>query len=399
MSQFASQHGPQDQERFREDAAILDQLSSVAQDDRVQTLESEQLEIQVVTARRYPRSIRQFMIDAESMAAISEDMAASCFYSVPRAGKTITGPSVRLAEICMSAWGHLDAGTRVKEIADKYVVVEGFAWDMQKNNKVRQEIRRGIMTSDKGGKPARRYNEDMITTTINAGASIALRNAIFRIIPRAYVDTLMEKARLVAMGDIKTLAARRESAVQYFVKAGVLAERIWAALDVRGIEDVTLEHLLTLQGFRTAIKDSAATLDDCFPGPEKASAALPTKGGSLKPSNGTPKTEAPKQETPPPTKPDGEIIDTPAPKAEPPKPASPVNMDADDPLAGPERASQEQLNQIEDEMSRTGIQGMTVKRMVTPHVKMLEDFAEAQADQVLAELRAKPDKPAGKAGA
>ncbi len=173
-----------------DNASILESVLAATNPgaDRPATLESEQLQIQVVTARRFQRSIKQFMIDAESMATISQEMAESCFYSVPRAGKTITGPSIRLAEICMSAWGHLDSGTRIKEIGKTTVTVEGFCWDMQNNNKVRQEIQRNI-TNKQGA----RYNADMITTTINAGASIALRNAILRIIPRAYIDTIAAK--------------------------------------------------------------------------------------------------------------------------------------------------------------------------------------------------------------
>lgn len=270
MSAPTAERQANGQQEASEQSSLLEQvIINTRPDDRPQTLESEQLQIQVVTAKKYPRSVRQFLAEAKGMATINQETAASCFFSVPRAGKTISGPSIRLAEICMSCWGHLDCGTRVKEIGETFVLVEGFAWDMQRNTKVRQEVRRNITT-----KQGRRYSEDMIGNTVNAGASIALRNAILRIIPRAYVDQLWNDARMVACGDAKTLSTTRDTAIAYFTKMGVLVERIFFALDVQGVEDMTIDHVGILKGYATAIKDGEATLDECFPptGPEAPTA-------------------------------------------------------------------------------------------------------------------------------
>lgn len=293
--------------------SLLEQvIINTRPDDRPQTLESEQLQIQVVTAKKYPRSVRQFLAEAKGMATINQETAASCFYSVPRAGKTISGPSVRLAEICMSCWGHLDCGTRVKEIGETFILVEGFAWDMQKNTKARQEVRRNIVN-----RQGKRYGEDMISNTVNAGASIAFRNAIFRIIPRAYVDQLWHEARMVACGDAKTLSATRDTAITYFTKMGVLVERIFMALDVQGVEDLTIDHVGILKGYATAIKDGEATLEECFPptgreapaGKQTKTQALAEKLGAPKPEP-TPKApEPPAAQAPPATPPQPEQSD------------------------------------------------------------------------------------------
>lgn len=329
MSRVAAQNAQHE----RLDGSVLDRvIANTTLADRPQSLESEQLEIQVVTAKRYPRSIRQFLAAAESMAIINQETAASCFYSVPRGGKPISGPSIRLAEICMSCWGHLDAGTRVKEIAETYIVVEGFAWDMEKNIKVRQEVRRNIMTSAKNGQQPRRYSEDMIANTVNAGASIALRNAILRVIPRAYVDQLWEEARKVAVGDAKTLSQTRDVAVNYFTKAGVLAERIYAALGVQGIEDLTIDHVGILKGYATAVKDGEATLDECFPPNGKAGDESKTLADKIKSaSNGT---------KPPETKPEPKP-EPPAAAQEPPQPGElPPDAPMDDaPMSDEEKAA------------------------------------------------------------
>jgi hypothetical protein len=88
---------------------------------------------------------------------------------------------------------------------------------------------------------------DMISTTGNAACSIALRNAVFKGVPKAFWNDIYEAARKVCMGDAKTLANRRSEALAYFAKLGAPSEKVFATLGVAGIEDVTLEHLADSQ--------------------------------------------------------------------------------------------------------------------------------------------------------
>ena len=70
---------------------------------------------QVETAKRYPRDVRKCLQEAEEMALLSPEIAEACIYSVPRAGKAIQGPSVRLAEIFVSSWGNVYMAAKIKE--------------------------------------------------------------------------------------------------------------------------------------------------------------------------------------------------------------------------------------------------------------------------------------------
>lgn len=217
-------------------------------------------ESQIDCAHKYPRSIKRFLQEAVSLATMSQEISESCIYTLPRAGKSLTGPSIRLAEICASAYGNLHCGARVIDITDKDVVCQGVAWDLEKNLRVTTETRRRITKRD-----GRRFDDDMITVTGNAGASIALRNAIFRVVPRSYVNAVYDKARQVAVGDAKTLVAKRDEVMKRLGVMGATPERVFAALAVKGVEDITLEHLETLIGFGTAIKNGDKQVDECFP--------------------------------------------------------------------------------------------------------------------------------------
>jgi len=218
-----------------------------------------EVDIQITTAKRYPRSVATFVKQATEMATLNEETAEACFYALPRDGKTIEGPSARLAEIVASAWGHMRVEARIVEETERFVTARGMAWDLQNNVAIAFEVRRRI-TDRKG----RRYADDMVGVTGNAASSIALRNAVFKVVPSAFWRPIYLKCREVAVGNAETLANRRAKMLEYFQKLGAPADRVFALLGVPGIEDITLTHLATLKGLATAIKEGETTVDEAF---------------------------------------------------------------------------------------------------------------------------------------
>lgn len=221
-----------------------------------------EVDVQISTAKRYPRSVRAFIDQATEMAILDEDTAAACFYALPRDGKTVEGPSARLAEICASAWGHMRIQARVVNEDERFVTARGEAWDLQTNVAIGYEVRRRITN-----KSNKKYSDDMIGVTSNAAASIALRNAVFKVIPSAFWRPIYLKCREVAVGKAETLANKRAKMLAYFQKMGVENVRVFSVLGVRGLEDVTLDHMATLHGLATAIKEGDTSVDEAFPAP------------------------------------------------------------------------------------------------------------------------------------
>jgi hypothetical protein len=109
--------------------------------------------------------------------------------------------------------------------------------------------------------------------TGNAACSIALRNAVFKGVPKAFWNDIYDEARKVCMGDVKTLANRRSEALAHFAKLGASNDKVFATLGVKGIEDVTLEHLAVLTGIKTAIKEGELTIEAAFAPKDEAQAA------------------------------------------------------------------------------------------------------------------------------
>lgn len=228
----------------------------------LEIVERAQIDMQIATAKRYPRSLGKFKANLISMATLDTETAESCIYALPRAGKTIQGPSVRLMEMAISAWGNLRAGTRIVGANGKTVTAQAICHDLETNTCITIEKQRRI--TDKDG---RTFNDDMQIVTANAAASVALRDCVGRVIPKAYIQPAYVAARELAIGKEGAfgLADRRRAAVDYFRKMGIDEARVLQALGRARIDDVNIEDMEKLTGFKTAIKSGDTTVDECFP--------------------------------------------------------------------------------------------------------------------------------------
>ncbi len=221
-----------------------------------------EIEQQIVTARSMPRSITRAVENIIGLATLDEESAEECIYALPRAGKAIKGPSIRLAEIIQACFVNCRSVTRVVHVDrfEKYVEAEGIFHDLETNSSSTSRVRRRI--SDKRGKL---LSEDMIIVTGNAACAIAKRNAILAGVPKAIWRKAYAEVERVIAGDSKTLVDRRDRALAKFARFGVVPEQVFAALGVPGVDDVRVEHLPTLTGMFAALKSGESNVEEMFP--------------------------------------------------------------------------------------------------------------------------------------
>ncbi|RKZ99052.1 MAG: hypothetical protein DRQ46_00050 [Gammaproteobacteria bacterium] len=236
-----------------------DENMIVAVSDTYAAMIKGEVDIQIATAHAYPRSITKFKEQVLALAGLDEETAQSCFYALPRAGKLIKGESVRFAEIVASSYGNLRVQSRVIGIDEKFVTCEGVCHDLENNIAVSVQVKRRITK-----KNGQRYDDDMIMTSSNAGCSIALRNAVFRVVPRALIKTVIDKVEKTGMGDERTFDMKKIACFEHFKKMGVSKEELFRVLDKKGEDDVDIEDLSTLRGLLNAIDEGTATIEATF---------------------------------------------------------------------------------------------------------------------------------------
>ncbi len=234
-----------------------------------------EIDSQVSTAKAFPRSLANFHKKVLEIATLSQDIAEACTYALPRAGKTVEGPSVRLAEIVASAYGNLRCGDRVIFTDDKTITAQGIVHDLENNIMYTAEVKRSILQNVWEPDPTRpgksrktgrmtTMNEDMQVVTGRAACAIAFRNAMFKVVPAAIIEDVYQKIKLVARGTEATLTTRRDKAIKFFMEKGIKLEQILAKLEVNGIEEINLDKMQLLSGMKSALANNEAKLDELF---------------------------------------------------------------------------------------------------------------------------------------
>lgn len=222
---------------------------------------------QVATARRFPRRPDKAISDEiMSRACLDEETAAECMYALPRAGKDITGPSVRFAELVFVSYGNLRAGARFVDIDMKdrtraAVIIEGVCLDLQSNVATNIPVRRSIV----GRKGV--FGADMTNIAFSAGAAIARREAILKTVPKAIWGSAYKRVIAILQGDATTLAKRRANILAAFAKRGVEEARVLTAMGVATVAEISMEHMPRLFGMITALADGSETVDSMFSKP------------------------------------------------------------------------------------------------------------------------------------
>lgn len=235
----------------------------IAQQDRAV------VDVQISTSKLYPRNLSRAVNDCLAIIQMDRETAEGCIYAVPRDGKTIQGPSVKLAKIIAQQFGNMRIRARVVAIDDNNITSSGLCWDLEKNLAVEVEVKRSILT-----KYGKRYSESMITTTGNAANSIALRNAVYATVPSTVVDKCLRAAKAMITGDVsdqgKLNAARKKLIDALRDTYSVTEEEILKSINRASIALVDGDDLVTLTGYGTAIKDGDATVDNIFRGKQTA---------------------------------------------------------------------------------------------------------------------------------
>lgn len=245
----------------------------------VESMTRGEINSQVETAKKYPRSMERFKKRGIEMACIDEETAASCLYRRPVGKedgvmKYAEGMSIRMAEIVGASYGNLRVYASLIDQTERQVVARGMAMDLESNFASSSEVVES--TVDKNGRP---YSERMRAVTAKAALAKARRDATFQVVPKALAKPIEQAVRKLLAGGAKSLDKHR-AAVLDWIKTfgdGFNIERVWKALGIQGPGDLGIQELETLVGLRTAIKDGETTVDEAFPG-ERFTAATASGG-------------------------------------------------------------------------------------------------------------------------
>jgi hypothetical protein len=225
-----------------------------------------EIETQIATAHKFPRSIELFNKRAIEMVSMDKETAESCIYSRPVGKDSVTGKqkivegeSIRLAEIISSAYGNLRVAATLIEQTDRIVRARGAAHDLETNLAATSEVIES--TVDKHGQP---FSERMRIVVAKAALSKARRDAIFMVVPKALCKKIKNIAKQVAVGDRQTITKAVDDIMKFFKEKGVAEKNIFDYFSVAGKADIGIDELTILIGLKTAINDGEIKPEDAF---------------------------------------------------------------------------------------------------------------------------------------
>ena len=242
------------------------EVAQVAQGDaqsviQMDAIEKANVDVQVATAKQFPRNVTRAIQNSIVMATIDPDTAQMMRYALPRGGKPITGPSVHLAKLIVSNWGNIRAEAKVVQITDSQVVSRGTCWDLENNVATAIEVRRNIK-----GKGGQRFSDDMITVVGNAANSIAFRNAVFSVIPKAVTDKVYKAAQECITGDLSDeakLLQKRTNCLKFFNdEYGITEEEVIKLCGKQTVNQIKAEEIALMLGIYQSLKDGDTTVEE-----------------------------------------------------------------------------------------------------------------------------------------
>lgn len=240
------------------------EIIEVKQADMLQAINRAEVDIQISTAKQYPRDLQQVLNRIGTYATMDKETAEDCFYVLRRQNANgentvIEGLSVRMAEIIASSWGNLRVQTRIIGNDGRMITAQAVCHDLETNLAVSKEVKRRI--TNRYGKT---FSEDMQVVTGNAAASIAFRNAVLAVIPKAVTKRIINEVKKVALGQSIDLEQSRQNVLAYFGKLGVSNEQVFHYLGIKTIEQMDKQMIFELRATRNAIEEGTTTVKETF---------------------------------------------------------------------------------------------------------------------------------------
>lgn len=236
----------------------------VSSAESLNAINKAEIDIQIATAKNYPRNLKKVMSDVRAFATMDQETASECFYELKRGSgsdsKEISGLSVRFAEILVASWGNMRVQTRIIGNDGRQITAQGVCHDLETNVAVSVEVKRRI--TDKQG---RTYSEDMQVVTGNAASAIAYRNAVLKVIPKAVTKTVINEVRQLAIeGLAEDFSKKLNATLTWFANRKVSTDALLTYVEADCIEAIDSEKLLTLRSLCNAINEGTTTIEETF---------------------------------------------------------------------------------------------------------------------------------------
>lgn len=249
----------QHQNPFAVSAPQTQAMSTVQADSQRAVAE---VQAALVIAKQFPRNPIE-AYDRVMNACQRPGLAQSAVYSYARGGSSISGPSIRLAEMLAQNWGNIQYGIRELSSENGESTVEAFAWDVETNTRQTKVFQVPHMRYTKAkGNTKLNDPRDIYELIANNGAR-RLRACILGVIPGDVVDDAVAQCERTIHASADTSPESVQKLVQAFEQFSVTKDDIEGFIQ-RRLEAITPANIVSLRKIFTSLRDGMSSAKDWF---------------------------------------------------------------------------------------------------------------------------------------
>jgi len=192
-------------------------------------------------------------------------LADQAEYAYPRGGQTVSGVSIRLAEIIAQNWGNLNFGIRELSQSHGESEVEAFAWDLETNVKQTKTFTvKHKRYSRQKGNVELSDPRDIYEHTANQGAR-RMRSCILGVIPGDIVEAAQQKCRATVQIGItaKPLIDQVRATLKNLDNLGITKDLVEKRLGHK-TDMINADELIELNKIKQSIQDNMTSREEWF---------------------------------------------------------------------------------------------------------------------------------------
>ena len=216
---------------------------------------------QIMLAKMFPRNMAEVWKKVEA-ACSRKKLAENALYQYSRGGTDITGPSIRLAEALINAYGNAKSGFEVIDSNPEYSRVRAYAYDMETNTLQERTFDVEHIRQTKTGRTKLTDPRDIYETVAN-NASRRERACILALIPGDLQDYAVSLCKTTLEKAVDITPDKIEGLCRGLAKFGVSKTMIEARIQ-RHIDAITAQQYVWLCSVGTSLKEGVAKVDDFF---------------------------------------------------------------------------------------------------------------------------------------
>jgi len=242
-------------------------LPTAPQNSTVSTVQSDvqrsvaEVQAALVIAKQFPRNPIE-AYDRVMNACQRPGLAQSAVYSYARGGSSISGPSIRLAEMLAQNWGNIQYGIRELSSENGESTVEAFAWDVETNTRQTKVFQVPHKRYTRNGSKKLEDPRDIYELVANNGAR-RLRACILGVIPGDVVDAAVDQCEKTIHASADTSPEGVQKLVVAFEQFNVTKADIEGFIQ-RRVDAITPANVVSLRKIFTSLRDGISSPKDWF---------------------------------------------------------------------------------------------------------------------------------------